>query len=85
MFENKRRWLIAIALGFYLYFLLPATAKMFYELYHLTHFEPVYWGYSVFKAAGYFFGVWEYQLLSCVLIAALFVAIPAFVQRIRAQ
>ena len=85
MFENKRRWLIAIALGLYLYFLLPATATMFYELYHLTEFGPVYWGYSIFKAAGYYFGAWEYQLLSCILVAVIFVAIAALIQRVRAQ
>ena len=47
-----RRGLIAAAVAVYLYFLLPATATLFYELYHLTHVEVIYWGYSGFKAAG---------------------------------
>ena len=58
---------------------------MFYELYHLTGIGPVYWGYSLFKAGGYYFGIWEYQLLSCALVSALIIIIPAIVQRIRQQ
>lgn len=85
MFNNRRRWIVAVAIGLYLYFLLPATALMFYELYHLTGIGPVYWGYSLFKAGGYYFGIWEYQLLSCVFVSALIIIIPVLVQRIRRQ
>lgn len=85
MFNNKRRWVVAIAIGLYLYFLLPATATLFYELYHLTNIGPVYWGYSIFKAGGYYFGIWEYQLVSCILVSFLIITIPALVQRIRQQ
>ena len=67
----------------YLYFLLPATADMFYELYHLTHIGPIYWGYSGFKAAGYYFGVYEYRLLVCLLVAAAIILIPALVKKLR--
>jgi hypothetical protein len=81
MFLSLRRWLIAIAAGLYLYFLLPATAVIFYELYHLTGFGPVYWGYSAFKAGGYYFGAWDYQLLSCVLVALLIGTAPAVFRR----
>jgi hypothetical protein len=83
LFITKRRWFIAIAVGLYLYFLLPATAVLFYELYHLTGIGPIYWGYSVFKAGGYYFGIWEYQLISCVLVSALIIGIPAIVSRVR--
>ena len=83
MFRSKRRWLIAIAVGLYLYFLLPATATLFYELYHLTNFGPVYWGYSAFKAAGYYFGIWEYQLLACLLVSAVIVAVPYVIDKMR--
>ena len=71
-----RRWIIAIAIALYLYFLLPATATLFYELYHLTRIGPVYWGYSLFKAAGYYFGIWPYRLLTCLLVAAAIIVLP---------
>jgi hypothetical protein len=78
-----RRWIIAIAAGLYLYFLLPATADMFYELYHLTHIGPIYWGYSGFKAAGYYLGSYEYRLLVCLLLAAAIIVIPALFNKLR--
>jgi glycerol-3-phosphate acyltransferase PlsY len=80
---SKRRWIIAIAAGLYLYFLLPATADLFYELYHLTHIGPIYWGYSGFKAAGYYFGVYEYRVLVCLLVAAVIIVIPALIKKLR--
>ena len=80
---SKRRWIIAIAAALYLYFLLPATADMFFALYHLTHLDPIYWGYSGFKAAGYYFGIYEYRLLVCVLLAAAIVAIPYLFNKLR--
>ena len=83
MLTSKRRWIIAISVALYLYFLLPATAAMFYELYHLTHIGPLYWGYGGFKAAGYYFGIYEYRLPVCLLVAAAIVCIPAFVTRLR--
>jgi glycerol-3-phosphate acyltransferase PlsY len=78
-----RRLLIAIAVALYLYFLLPATATLFYELYHLTHFGPIYWGYSGFKAAGYYLGIYEYRLLVCVLAAVTLFIVPALWTRLR--
>lgn len=83
MLTSKRRWIIAIAAALYLYFLLPATATLFYELYHLTHFGPIYWGYSGFKAAGYYFGVYEYRILVCALVAAAIIVLPALVKKLR--
>ncbi len=81
MFQSWRRWVIAAAVGLYLYFLMPATAVMFYELYHLTEFGPVYWGYSAFKAGGYYFSTWDYQLLSCVLVSLFIGIIPGLLKR----
>ena len=81
MFQSKRRWLLALLTGFYLYFLLPATATVFYELYHLTGVEAVYWGYSGFKAAGYYFGVWKYQLVSCIAVTLAIAILPALFTR----
>ena len=83
MLKSKRRWFIALAVTLYLYFLLPITAVAFYELYHLTEIDPIYWGYSGFKAAGYYFGVWEYKLLTCVLVALGIVLIPALIKKLR--
>ena len=80
---NTRRVWIGVGLALYLYFLLPATATLFYELYHLTEIGPLYWGYSAFKAAGYYFGTWEYQLLTCLLVAAAIVALPYVIDKMR--
>ena len=82
MFLSPKRWIIAAAVALYLYFLLPATAMMFYELYHLTELGPVYWGYSAFKAAGYYFGVWEYQLITCLAVAAVIVVLPPLIKMV---
>ncbi|MEZ5573189.1 MAG: hypothetical protein R3E64_14375 [Halioglobus sp.] len=83
MLASPRRWIIALAVALYLYFLLPATAAMFFELYHMTHFDPIYWGYSAFKAAGYYLGVYEYRLLVCVSVAAAIILIPAAIRTLR--
>ena len=83
MLPLKKRWLLAAAVGLYLYFLLPATATLFYELYHLTEIGPVYWGYSAFKAAGYYFGAWKYQLPTCLLVAAAIVTLPYVSEKMR--
>ena len=83
MLTSKRRWIIAIAVALYLYFLLPATALIFYELYHLTHIGPIYWGYSGFKAAGYYLGIYEHRLLVCLLVAAVIIFVPVVVKKLR--
>ena len=69
LIKHKRALLISIAVGLYLKFLLIPTGVLFYELHHATGIDFIYWGYSIFKGAGYFFGVWEYQTLTCVLVA----------------
>ncbi len=68
-----RRVIVALAVAFYLKFLLLPTASLFYELHHLTGVDAVYWGYSVFKAAGYYFGNWSNQTLACVVVAVLII------------
>jgi hypothetical protein len=83
MLTSKRRWIFAIAAALYLYFLLPATAQIFYELYHLTHIDPIYWGYSGFKAAGYYFSIYEHRLLVCLLVAVAIILVPAIVKKLR--
>jgi len=79
----NRRWIIAVAAALYFYFLLPATADMFFALYHLTHLGPIYWGYSGFKAAGYYFGIYEYRLLVCLLLAVAIIVIPSLFNKLR--
>ncbi len=83
MLLSPKRWIIAIAVVLYLYFLLPTTAVLFYELYHLTEIRHIYWGYSVFKAAGYYFGVWPYQWLACLLVAAVISLLPPIWRALR--
>jgi hypothetical protein len=86
MIIPARRWLLALAVALYLYFLLPATATAFYELYHLTNVGVVYWGYSGFKAAGYYFGQWAYREVACLGAAFAILLLPALFgrrQRIR--
>lgn len=80
-----RRWLIAIAVAAYLYFLLPATAVMFYELHHLTGVDFIYWGYSGFKAAGYYLSISPYRILVCVLAAVAILGIPMLTQKLRSN
>jgi hypothetical protein len=71
LLNNKKAFLIAIAVTLYLKFLLEPTAWIFYELYHLTGVEFIYWGYSGFRAGGYYFGIWPYQTLACVIVGLL--------------
>lgn len=85
MFASKKRWLIGIGLALYLYFLMPATAVVFYELYHATGIGPVYWGYTVFKGAGYYFSVWDYQLHACVAVVLLAVLLPPLWAKLRGK
>ena len=80
---STRRWIVALAAALYLYFLLPATADMFFALYHMTQIGPLYWGYTGFKAAGYYFGIYEYRLLACVLLALAIVAVPSLFKMLR--
>tara|TARA_R110000823_G_scaffold305166_3_gene427080 strand:+ start:5387 stop:5644 length:258 start_codon:yes stop_codon:yes gene_type:complete len=80
-----RRWLLAIAVVVYLYFLLPVSAVMFYELYHLTKIDPVYWGYSIFKAAGYYFSTWEYRVHSLVAVAVAILLLPLLFEKLRGK
>jgi len=62
MLTKYSKALIAgVLLALWLSFGLDATAMFFYELYHLSGVEFVYWGYSAFKVAGYYYGAWPLQ------------------------
>ena len=63
---------VGIGVGLYLRFLLLPTAVLFYELHHATGLDFIYWGYSGFKIAAYYFGVWEYQTLACIAAGLVF-------------
>lgn len=80
---SSKSLITALAVALYLYFLLPATAVMFYELYHLTGIGPVYWGYSIFKAAGYYLGVYEHRLVLCLLVALIIILLSALLKKLR--
>jgi type IV secretory pathway TraG/TraD family ATPase VirD4 len=82
---STKRLIVAIGLGLYLYFLLPATATVFYELYHLVEIDAIYWGYSIFKAAGYYFGVWAYQAYACIAVALLILVMPLIFRKKNSQ
>ena len=53
----------------WLRFGLEPTAWFFYEVSHFTGIQWLYWGYSVFRGVGYYFGVWAYQTIACVIAA----------------
>ncbi|GAB3272555.1 hypothetical protein [Parahaliea aestuarii] len=69
------RLLLGIGLMLFLRFLLVPTAWIFYELYHLSGWDLVYWGYSLFKVGGYYFNHWPYQTRICIALG-LTVAVP---------
>ena len=83
MLISTKQAVIAAAVALYLWFLLPLTATAFYELYHLTGIDPVYWGYSAFKAAGYYLGVSDYRVHTCLGVAAAILILPALWKALR--
>lgn len=82
MFSIKRL-IIAAVVALYLYFLMPLTAVAFYELYHLTKIEAIYWGYGGFKAADYYLGVWGHKLTVSLGAALLVLVLPALFRKLR--
>lgn len=65
---------IGAGLSLCLYFLLPGASILFFELYHLTGLEFVYWFYSGTKLASVFYPRWEFYELS-VIVAGLLLAL----------
>lgn len=69
------RLILGVAVAVYLYAFMEPSAWIFYELHHLTGIGFIYYGYSLLRAAGYFFGQWEYRWLAC-MVVGLLVALP---------
>ena len=69
--QHRLALVVGIGVALYLKFLLLPTAVLFYKLHHATVIDFIYWGYSGFKFAGYYFGIWEYQTLTCVVVGLL--------------
>jgi apolipoprotein N-acyltransferase len=56
-------WGLVVAL--FLRFGLEPLGWLCYEASHATGIGWLYWGYTVFRGAGYAFGLWPYQALAC--------------------
>ena len=67
---------VSTAVALYLKFLLPATAGLFYELYHLLSIDALYSVYIGFKVAAVYFAQWPGQNLA---IALLWILLSLFI------
>ena len=67
---------VSTAVALYLKFLLPATAGLFYELYHLLSIDVLYSVYIGFKVAAVYFAQWPGQNLA---IALLWILLSLFI------
>ena len=72
---TRRRAIFGAVVATFLLWCLEPTAWLFYELHHLTGVGPIYYGYSLFRAGGYFFGGWPFHVPVSVLMGLL-VALP---------
>ena len=63
--------LIGLAVALYLHYGLEPTGWLFYEASFLLGVDWLYWGYSVFRGAGYMFSLWAFQTLACVVAGGL--------------
>ena len=72
---TRRLIIFGAAVAIFLLYCLEPTAWLFYELHHLTGIDPVYYGYSLFRAGGHFFGEWAYHVRASLLLGVL-IALP---------
>jgi len=79
-----RALLWGLAAALYLRFGLEPTGWLFYEASFALGIDWLYWGYSIFRGAGYAFGKWGYQTLACV-IAGVLVALIVMRRSARGQ
>lgn len=75
--------IIAVLIMVFFKYLLEPTATLFYELHHITGVNGIYWGYSVFKVAAYYFAQWSYQNLASVAAGLLFFSVYVFIKSVR--
>jgi len=73
---------VGAGLSLFLYFLLPGSSVFFFELYHFTKVEFIYWIYTGFKVTSVFYPRWDYFELSAV-AAGLLLALLVFAWRQR--
>ena len=81
MFNSPRCWALGMLVGLWVYFLLPSTAFLFYELYHLTGLDAVYWGYSGLRLGDYYLGLSGYKLLTCVVLVLVIAVLPGLFKK----
>ncbi len=83
-----RAVLIGLAVALYLHYGLEPTGWLFYEASFLLGADWLYWGYSVFRGAGYMFSLWGLQTLACIIaggLTALLLVRRAAKRRLKAE
>lgn len=78
-----RALLWAFAAAAFLRFGLETTGWLFYEAHFATGLDWLYWGYSVFRGAGYALGLWGYQDALCAGIGLVVALLVLWRQRSR--
>jgi hypothetical protein len=68
LLAHQHRLITAGCVALWFKFLLPVTAQIFYELYHFSEINFIYWGYSLFKTLAYYCSVWEYHTIGSMLL-----------------
>lgn len=82
--HSKMPVFVGASLSLFLYFLLPGTSALFFELYHLTELEFMYWFYSGTKLAAVFYPRWAFFEVSLI-TAGLVLALILFLRQKRQQ
>jgi hypothetical protein len=60
-----------LAVMLFLRYGLEPLGWLFYEASFALGIDALYWGYSIFRGAGYAFSLWSYQWLACALVGGL--------------
>lgn len=75
--------LIAVAVLAYMWFGLSATAAVFFEAYHATEIDMLYYVYSAFKAAGAFLPEYGFMVPAALAVAGSILLISLIISRLR--
>lgn len=62
---------VGLAVALLLRFGLEPLGWLFYEASFALNIDALYWGYRIFRGAGYAFGLWPYQWLACAVVGGL--------------